>query len=799
MHLALVGTPNSGKTALFNALTGSRQKVANYPGVTVERKEGSFVTPSGRQVSVVDLPGTYSLRGRSPDEEITRDVVLGRTKGEAMPDLVLCVADSTNLRLTIRLVLELKSTGRPLALVLNMFDIATRRGVTVDVPRLSEALGVPVVTSIAVRKGGTADLLRLTDEIAGASATPHRQNLWEPLTVSQLRATQREADRIIAATVSLPARPDTWTARIDAVVLHPVAGLAILMLLLFVMFQAVFAWAQPLMELLSSAFEALGQFVHDTLPAGLLQSFLQNGVISGVGSVIVFLPQIIIIFLFILLLEDFGYMARAAFLMDRIMGGAGLHGRAFIPLLSSFACAIPGIMATRVIDNRRDRLTTILIAPLMTCSARIPVYTLIISAFIPAKMIWGWVNLQGLVMFGLYAAGIVSALGDVVPDQILHVARLRAGAVHAGTARLQDAAAEEHRDRHLHAREYVPAARRHHDLLDDGADLVSGVVPGSRLPAPTEPAINYSLAAMIGKAIAPLLSPLGFNWQIAVALIPGMAAREVAVAALGTVYAIEGGKEAADANRTGAGDQMEPCHRAVAARLVHLRAAMRFHAGGDPPRNRQLEVDGGHLRLHAGARLCREFCHLQHRGGARRRVAKGRHGTVMGIENFRQLAGYNHWANRRLYDAALKMPDEHYRRPTGVFFGSLHGTLNHLLLTDRVWLKRLTGEGEHPARLNAILHEDLKDLVRARMTEDARLIKVIGGYSAADLGNTVSYQTMSGAPQQQPLRDILLHLFNHQTHHRGHAHACCSIVTGTEPLSLDLLLFQRGVPAPDLN
>src|SRR5215472_14653650 len=364
LHLALVGTPNSGKTSLFNALTGSRQKVANYPGVTVERKEGFFVTPAGRQVSVVDLPGTYSLRGRSPDEEITRDFVLGKAKGEALPDLVLCVADSTNLRLTIRLLLELKNTGRPLVLVLNMFDIASRRGVTVDVPKLSEALGVPVVTSIAVRKGGTADLLRLTDELLAQTPAEPRENLWRPLSVSELRATQREADRIIAASVSLPARPDTWTARIDSVVLHPVGGLAILLLTLFIMFQAVFAWAQPLMESLSSSFEAIGQVIHETLPAGLLQSFLQNGVVSGVGSVIVFLPQIIIIFLFILLLEDFGYMARAAFLMDRIMGGAGLHGRAFIPLLSSFACAIPGIMATRVIDNRRDRLTTILIAPL---------------------------------------------------------------------------------------------------------------------------------------------------------------------------------------------------------------------------------------------------------------------------------------------------------------------------------------------------------------------------------------------------------------------------------------------------
>jgi ferrous iron transport protein B len=545
MHLALVGTPNSGKTSLFNALTGSRQKVANYPGVTVERKEGAFVTPKGRQVSLLDLPGTYSLRGRSPDEEITRDVVLGRASGEPLPDLVLCVADSTNLRLTIRLLLELKSTGRPLALVLNMFDIATRRGVSVDVPKLSEALGVPVVTSIAVRKGGTADLLRLTDEILAREDAAERKNLWQPLTVSELRATQREADRIIAATVSLPARPDTWTARIDAVVLHPVAGLLILLAILFVMFQAVFAWAQPVMELLSAAFDALGQFVHDTLPAGLLQSFLQNGVISGVGSVIVFLPQIIIIFLFILLLEDFGYMARAAFLMDRIMGGAGLHGRAFIPLLSSFACAIPGIMATRVIDNRRDRLTTILIAPLMTCSARIPVYTLIISAFIPPKLVWGWINLQGLVMFGLYAAGIVSALGvsflikfflwrDYQPAPFMlelpdyKMPRLRSIGIGVYTR----------------AKMFLQRAGT---TIFSMMVLIWFLASFPQPPTGAEgPAINYSLAAMIGKAIEPLLAPVGFNWQIAVALIPGMAAREVAVAALGTVYAIEGGKEAAE-------------------------------------------------------------------------------------------------------------------------------------------------------------------------------------------------------------------------------------------------------------
>jgi ferrous iron transport protein B len=545
MHLALVGTPNSGKTSLFNALTGSRQKVANYPGVTVERKEGSFVTPLGRQVSVVDLPGTYSLRGRSPDEEITRDFVLGRASGEALPDLVLCVADATNLRLTIRLVLELKRTGRPLMLVLNMFDIATRRGVSVDVAALSEALGIPVVTSIAVRKGGTADLLRRTDEIAAQAPAPLQPNSWQPLTVGELRATQREADRIIAAAIGLPSRPDTWTARIDAVALHPVAGLAILALILLVMFQAVFAWAQPLMELLSSAFTALGQVVHDSLPAGLLQSFLQNGVISGVGSVIVFLPQIIIIFLFILLLEDFGYMARAAFLMDRIMGGAGLHGRAFIPLLSSFACAIPGIMATRVIDNRRDRLTTILIAPLMTCSARIPVYTLIISAFIPDEQVWGWFNLRGLVMFGLYAAGIASALGV---SFVIKFFMLRDYAPAPFMLELPD-----YKLPRLRSIAIGVYTRAKMFLQRAGTTIFSMMVLIwflASFPLPPagaqDPAINYSFAAFIGKALEPLLAPLGFNWQIAVALIPGMAAREVAVAALGTVYAIEGGKEAAE-------------------------------------------------------------------------------------------------------------------------------------------------------------------------------------------------------------------------------------------------------------
>ena len=341
-HFALVGTPNSGKTALFNALTGSRQKVANYPGVTVERKAGLLLTPAGRSVNLIDLPGTYSLRGRSPDEEITRDVVLGRLASESVPDLLLCVADATNLRLALRLVLELKRTGRPVMLVLNMFDLAQRRGIKIDCDRLAAELGVPVVTAVAVKRDGTAQLLARMDEIADSHLAAPGQNTWKPPGAADLRAAQREADRIIATAVGMPERPDTLTARLDAVLLHPIAGLAILLALLFVMFQAVFSWAQPLMDLIQSGFDALGVIMHNALPDGLLQSFIQNGVISGVGSVIVFLPQILILFLFILLLEDLGYMARAAFLMDRLMSKVGLHGKSFIPLLSSFAHFPPG-------------------------------------------------------------------------------------------------------------------------------------------------------------------------------------------------------------------------------------------------------------------------------------------------------------------------------------------------------------------------------------------------------------------------------------------------------------------------
>ncbi|RAI35506.1 ferrous iron transporter B [Rhodoplanes serenus] len=549
-RLALVGNPNCGKTALFNALTGSRQKVANYPGVTVERKTGTFHTPAGRAVRLIDLPGTYSLRARSPDEVVTRDAVLGRIAGEPPPDLLLCVADATNLRIALRLVLELKRVGRPLMLALNMIDIARRRGFAFDLDRLSAELGIPVVTSTAVRRGGVEALLARVDGVLAASPDaeaggPAPANTWAPPSSAELRATQREADRILAAAVEAPGRPDTLTGRLDAVLLHPVAGLVILLAVLFVMFQAVFSGARPVMDLITAGFEALGALAEAHIPDGLLQSFVKDGVIAGIGSVVAFLPQILILFFFILVLEDLGYLARAAFLMDRIMGSAGLHGRAFIPLLSSFACAIPGIMAARVIDSRRDRLTTILVAPLMTCSARIPVYVLIVSAFVPDRPVLGLLSLQGLVMFGLYAAGIASAL------TVSFVAKRVFWRDHPAEPFMLELP-----DYKLPRPQNVLlglVTRARMFLERAGTTIFAMMVLIwflASFPRPpegaTEPDINYSLAAIIGRALEPITAPIGFDWHINIALVPGLAAREVAVAALATVYAIEGGKEATE-------------------------------------------------------------------------------------------------------------------------------------------------------------------------------------------------------------------------------------------------------------
>lgn len=541
-QIALVGAPNCGKTSLFNAMTGANQRVGNYSGVTVERKTGSATTPARFALSVIDLPGTHSLRARSPDEEVTRDVILARRADTAQPDLILLVADATNLRGALRLAQDLRQIGRPILMAVNMIDIARHRGIEIDLERLSHEIGLPVVATTAVRRGGLDALWAQLDTMIGAGLPPHTPPTWTEPDSATLRAYLREADRIIAASVRLPEAHHTLTNRIDHVVMHPIFGPIILLVLLFTMFQAVFAGAAPIMDLIAAVFDGLSGIVSNTLPEGLVRSFLNDAVIAGVGGVIVFLPQIVILFFFILMLEDLGYMARAAFLMDRLMGVAGLHGRAFIPLLSSFACAIPGIMAARGIDDRRDRLTTILIAPLMTCSARIPVYTLIISAFIPNTKVLGGIGLQGLVMFGLYASGIVSALG------VSLVARLVLRRNEAEASLMLDLP-----DYKLPRPAGVALGlwqrawmflRRAGTTIFMATIVIWLLATFPLAPADaTEPAIAYSAAAWIGHLFAPLLEPIGFNWEIAVALIPGMAAREVAVAGLATVYAVAGGTE----------------------------------------------------------------------------------------------------------------------------------------------------------------------------------------------------------------------------------------------------------------
>jgi len=534
VRLALVGNPNSGKTALFNALTGSRQKVANYAGVTVERKEGHLTTSSGRHLSVLDLPGTYSLRARSPDEEVTRDAVLGRLSGEQEPDVLIAVADATNLRLVLRLILELKQVGRPFVLALNMFDIAQRQGLRIDVEGLSKELGAPVITTVATRKRGIDDLVAAAEALFEKHAD--NPNVWREPSAGEIRAAHGEAQRILRTYVRPAERPDTFTGKVDGVLLNPAGGLVILGVVLFLMFQAVFTWATPLADGLEALVLGFGALVARVMPDGLAQRLVVDGLIAGVGSVVVFLPQILILFFFIILLEDTGYMARAAFLMDKLMGAAGLHGRTFLPLLSSLACAIPGIMATRVIDQKRDRLTTIMVAPLMTCSARIPVYTLIIAALIPNEKVWGWISLQGLVMFGLYASGIVATLVvSFIIQRLFWRTRSEPFMMEMPAYKTPDAMQVA---RQLSQRAWIFIERAGRIILP----LMVLVWILSTFPYPPEgatgPAIDYSFAGMIGHAIQPFLAPIGFNWEMSVALIPGMAAREVAVATLGTIYSV---------------------------------------------------------------------------------------------------------------------------------------------------------------------------------------------------------------------------------------------------------------------
>ncbi|MEN5422964.1 ferrous iron transporter B [Comamonas aquatica] len=541
LRAALLGNPNCGKTALFNLLTGARQKVANYAGVTVERKEGWLTTPGKRRVRLLDLPGTYSLDAHSEDERITRDIVTGEHAREAPPELLVCVTDATHLRLNLRLVLEARALGLPMLLVLNMSDMARRQGLQIDTAQLSALLGVPVVESVGVHQAGARDLLAWLDSEAAHRLQPPVADPRFPIEVGrntreQLLALHQQVAQIMQATVQEPAQPTQRDDRIDAVVLHPLWGTLLLLVTLFLIFQAVFSWAEPLMDGIEGSVAFAGEWLSGAMPEGVLRSLLVDGVIAGAGSVLVFLPQILILFFFILVLEDSGYLPRAAFLLDRIMGTVGLSGRSFIPLLSSFACAVPGIMATRSIPSWRDRLLTIMIAPLMTCSARLPVYALLIAAFIPDQTVAGVFNLQGLVLFALYIGGILSAMA------VAWVAKLGRSNL-ARTPLLMELPAY----RWPSVRSLVIGLYERAMIFlrrVGGIILTVSIVlwflasyPGAP-EGITEGAIRYSYAGQIGHWLEMVLSPIGFNWQIAIALVPAMAAREVAVSALGTVYAL---------------------------------------------------------------------------------------------------------------------------------------------------------------------------------------------------------------------------------------------------------------------
>ena len=544
-RIALLGNPNCGKTALFNLLTGSRQKVANYAGVTVERKEGVLRTPSGRTVTVLDLPGTYSLFATSDDERVTRDVVLG-LRPEPLPDLLVCVTDATNLRLSLQLVVQARHLGLPMVVVLNMTDMLHKTSIHIDIPKLQQELGVPVIEAIAIRRQGAEALLALLDQpIPPAPETDIRTD-WMLSTQADTIARQTEVQRLFAATVQMPPNKLGHTDAIDRVVLHPVAGPLLLAVILFVMFQAVFSWARIPMEMITGFTASAGAWVTTHMVDGPLRSLLVDGVIAGAGGVLVFLPQIVILFLFILALEDSGYLPRAAFLLDRVMGSVGLSGRSFIPLLSSFACAVPGIMATRTISNWRDRLVTIMIAPLMTCSARLPVYALLIAAFIPQQDVVGIFNLQGLVLFGLYVFGIVSAM------MVAWVGTRWRGPKDFSPLLLELPAYRFPNVRNLLLGLLERAwifVRRVGTIIITVTILLWFL---SSFPAAPEgadqAAIYYSLAGRFGMWMEPLFAPLGFNWQMVIALVPGMAAREVVVGALGTVYALSAqGEEVATA------------------------------------------------------------------------------------------------------------------------------------------------------------------------------------------------------------------------------------------------------------
>ena len=541
---ALVGAPNCGKTVLFNGLTGANAKVANYAGVTVDKRIGSLLDHD--DIKIIDLPGTYSLNTTSPDEAVTRDAVLGKL--DRRPDAIIAVADATNLRMTLRMILELKHLGLPMVVSLNMSDVAQARGLKIDVDKLSEKLGVPVLLTAAICpndvkavREAIAKLPRRDEATVNVNDAELIEHSLKKLNTEALYA---QVDEIIQATVLQPMTLPEWHKKLDSLALHPLFGIPLLLLILLLVFQAVYAWAAPVMEGIEAMFGWLGEWVAATLPEGILADLIVNAVIAGVGSVLVFLPQIVILFAFILLLEDSGYLPRAAFMLDNLLAKTGLSGRSFIPLLSSFACAVPAVMSARTINDPRERLVTIAIAPMLTCSARLPVYALIIAAIIPDKTVWGIFNLQGLTLFGLYASGIISA---ALVAFIMKILARKKGNVQQFPLLMELPTFRSPNFRHILRSlwERVSAFLKRAGTVIFALSVILWAL--TTFPAAPEgatgAAIDYSFAGMLGKFVQQLFAPIGFTWEMCIAMIPGMAAREVVVAALGTVYAVGGADE----------------------------------------------------------------------------------------------------------------------------------------------------------------------------------------------------------------------------------------------------------------
>jgi ferrous iron transport protein B len=557
LTIALAGNPNAGKTTLFNSLTGLKQKVANYPGVTVERKEGVWQL-DGRTATLIDLPGLYSLDATSLDEQIARQVITGEQVGLAKPDAIVAVVDATNLERNLYLVTQLFEFGVPVVVALTMIDVFEKQKHEIDIRKLETLLDVPVIPVNAKSARGRDQLIKGVNEVLKRKpAVPSELNghLADESQHAKIFARYNFISNVVQESVKHNDREDhRISEKIDRVLTHKFFGLVILVAVLLLVFQAIFSWASLPMDLLDQGFGALGDLARGAMPEGILTDLVVDGIIAGVGGVLVFLPQILLLFLFISLLEDTGYMARAAFLLDKLMSRVGLHGKAFLPLMSSFACAIPGIMATRTIESRRDRFATILIAPFMSCSARLPVYSLMIAAFFAGQTVFGFISIGAVLMLAMYTLGIMVAiivafvlkrtllkappppfLMELPPYRVPNLRTVFQNMLtrawlfvkRAGTVILTISII-------LWALMYFPRSAQQGAVGSQPAAVELGSTDQQTLPESEQ--LKHSFAGTLGHAIEPAISPLGFDWKIGVALIASFAAREVLVSTLSIIY-----------------------------------------------------------------------------------------------------------------------------------------------------------------------------------------------------------------------------------------------------------------------